>query len=133
MSGRTFNRALIIGNVGGEPKFTSTSNSNVPVCTFRVATNRTWTPSGQQEKREETEWHYVVSFAKLAEICYQILTNGTKVFVAGRVQNRELTNDKGEKFKKTEIVASEVIALDKRKQAPKNNLEKETNKEANKT
>lgn len=106
---------MIIGNVGGEPKFTLT-NAGVPVCTFSVATNRSWLPKGATERREETQWHHVVAFNKLAEICSQILTKSTKVFVSGRVQNREVVNPKGEKSRITEIVARDVIALDKRKE-----------------
>lgn len=112
---RSLNRVLIIGNVGGEPRLTAT-NSGTPVCSFSVATNRSWRPRGSTEKREETEWHYVVAFAGLAERCSQILTRGTKVFVIGRLQNREFTEPTGEKIRKTEIVASEIIATDKRKE-----------------
>ena len=92
------------------------------MCTFSVATNRPWLPKGANERREETQWHYIVAFNKLAEICSQILTKSTKVFVAGRIQNRELVNPKGEKFRKTEIVARDVIALDKRKDAQQEGL-----------
>jgi len=105
---------MIIGNVGSEPRVAST-NTGVPACTFSVATNRSWLPKGATERREETQWHYVVAFNKLAEICSQILTKSTKVFVSGRVQNREVVNPKGEKFRKTEIVARDVIAFERRK------------------
>lgn len=114
MGSRSLNKVMIIGNVGSEPRVVST-NTGVPVCTFSVATNRSWLPRGATERREETQWHHVVAFNKLAEICSQILTRSTKVFVLGRVQNREVINPKGEKFRKTEIVARDVIALDKRK------------------
>jgi len=105
---------MIIGNVGGEPRLAST-NTGVPVCAFSVATNRSWLPKGATERREETQWHHVVAFNKLAEICSQILTKSTKVFVSGRVQSKEMTNTKGEKFRKTEIVARDVIAFERRK------------------
>lgn len=107
---------MIIGNVGEEPKLTSTG-VGTPVCTFNVATNRSWLPKGATERREETQWHHVAAFNKLAEICSQVLTKGTKVFISGRVQNRQLTNANGETFRKTEIVASDMIAFDKRKDA----------------
>lgn len=114
MASRCLNRIMIIGNVGEEPRLSSTKRSN-PVCTFSVATNRSWTPKGSIEKKEETQWHYVVTFNKLAEICSQILTKSTKVFISGRIQTREFTNLEGQKVRKTEIVAFDVIALDKRK------------------
>lgn len=126
MSTRCLNKVTIIGNIGEEPRLTSTSN-NTPVCTFRVATNRSWTPKGETEEREETEWHYVVSFGKLAEICKQILQQGSKVYIGGRIQNRDLTNSEGESFRRTEIVASEMIALSKRKNYQKSRPELEKN------
>jgi single-strand DNA-binding protein len=109
---------MIIGNVGEEPRVTST-NSGTSVCTFNVATNRSWLPRGATERKEETQWHHVVAFNKLAEICSQVLTKSTKVFISGRIQNREITNVKGEILKRTEIVASDMIAFDKRKDSRK--------------
>jgi len=114
MKSRTFNRVILIGNVGQDPKLTSTSGGT-PVCTFSLATDRSWTPSGSDERKEKTEWHYVVSFGRLAEICKTILQQGTKVYVSGRLQNREFTNDDGSTTRKTEVVARNVIGLNKRK------------------
>ena len=108
---------MIIGNVGEEPRFTSTNSGN-SVCTFSLATNRSWLPKGETERREETQWHNVVVFSKLAEICNQILTRGTKVFVSGRLQSRKITNLQGEEIKTTEVVGLNVLALDKRKSSP---------------
>lgn len=114
MASRCLNRVMIIGNLGEEPRFTSTK-SGTSVCSFSVASNRSWTPKGSKERREETQWHNVVTFNKLAEICSQILTKGTKVFISGRIQTREFTNLEGRLIKKKEIVAQQVIGLDKRK------------------
>jgi len=108
---------MIIGNVGEEPRFTSTNSGN-SVCTFSIATNRSWLPKGETERREETQWHNVVVFSKLAEICSQILTRGTKVFISGRIKSRRITNLLGEEIKTTEIVGLNVLALDKRKSNP---------------
>lgn len=105
---------LIIGNTGEEPRISST-NSGSYICSFSVATNRSWLPRGATGRKEETQWHSVVTFSKLAEICSQIITKGTKVFISGRLQTREFTDLSGEKIRRTEIVASEVMALDKRK------------------
>lgn len=117
MSSRSWNKVMIIGNVGEEPNILSTNG--IPLCTFSVATNRSWLPRGATERREEAQWHHVVAFSKLAEICGQILTRGTKVFVSGRLRSKKLVNPKGETFRKTEIVAADVIALEKRKDARK--------------
>ena len=114
MSQRDLNHVMLIGNLGDEPKLTTTSKG-AAVCTFRLATNRSWLAKGEEERREETEWHGIVAFGGLAEICPQLLAKGTKVFIGGRIQNRELTNDQGEAFKLTEIVAEDLIILDKQK------------------
>ena len=114
MASRCLNKVMIIGNVGEEPRFTSTNSSN-SVCTFTVATNRSWLANGETERREETQWHNVVVFSKLAEICSQILTRGTKVFVSGRIKSRKITNLRGEEVKKIEIVGLNVLALDRKK------------------
>jgi len=113
MATRTLNRVMLIGNVGQEPRLTSTA-SGTPVATFSMATNRSWLPAGAAERREETQWHFIVCFGSLAEICGQILTQGTKVFVSGRIQTR-IVNEEEKQVKKKEVVARNIIALDKRK------------------
>lgn len=112
MRSRSLNKVMLIGNVGVEPKATSTS-TGVLVCTFIVATDRSWLPRGATERRKETQWHRVVAFDKLAKVCSQILKKGTKVFVSGYVQSKKMVNPKGKKFRKTEIVASKVITFKK--------------------
>jgi single-strand DNA-binding protein len=114
MSSRCLNKIQIVGNLGNKPNFKITQ-SGTPICTFLVATNRSWKPKNSNEVKEETQWHYVVTFNKLAEICEKVLTKTTKVFVSGRLQTRQFVDDNGEQLKKTEIVASQVIGLDKRK------------------
>lgn len=114
MGSRSLNKAMIIGNVGDEPKLSSTSNG-VGTCAFSVATNRSWLSKGENERREETQWHHIVAFDKLAEICNKILTKGTKVFISGRIQNRQFEDANGETARRAEIVASDMIAIGKRK------------------
>ncbi len=118
MAVRDLNKVILIGNVGENPKLTTTSTGN-PVCTFFMATNRTWSPADSTESKEETDWHAIVVFSQLAQICSKILQKGTKVFVQGRVQTREFTADNGEKIRKKEVVALDVIGLDKRKEIKK--------------
>lgn len=105
---------MVIGNIGEEPKRFPTK-AGKSRCTFSVATNRSWVVKRTGERKEATQWHQVVAFNKLAEICSQILSKGTKVFISGRIQTREVVNIKGERVRKVEIVASDTIALDKRK------------------
>jgi len=123
MRSRTLNRAIVIGNIGQDPKFTTTSNGT-PVCTFSLATNRSWYSNTSDEKQEETNWHNVVAFSDLAEVCHKILKKGTKTFIFGRMQNRDFIEPDGTKTTKIEIVALDVIALEKRKDS-KNNEQKE--------
>lgn len=104
-----FNQAIILGNVTRDPELRSTSTGQ-SVTSFSVATNRRWTnKDGQQQ--EDTEFHNVVAWAKLAEICAQILYKGRKVLVSGRLQTRSWETQDGTKRYTTEIVADQVSAL----------------------
>ena len=88
MSVRSLNKVMLIGNLTRDPNLRFTPN-NTAVCSFGLATNRTWTPSDGGERQEKTEFHNVVSWSKLAEICGQILHKGDKVYVEGRLQTRD--------------------------------------------
>src|SRR5215211_7253032 len=82
----SLNKVLLIGNVGRDPEMRYLQ-SGEPVTTFSVATNRRWTgPDGQP--REETEWHNVVAWRRLAEQCNEYLAKGRHVYVEGRLQTR---------------------------------------------
>ncbi len=115
MPARSLNKVQLIGNLTRDPELRYTPQGTA-VCTFGLATNRTWvTESG--EKREETEFHRVVAWNKLAELCSQLLFKGRKVFVEGRLQTREWTGKDGAPRQTTEIVISDMIILDS-KRAP---------------
>lgn len=104
-----FNQAIILGNLTKDPELRSTA-SGQSVTSFSVATNRRWTnKDGQQQ--EDTEFHNVVAWGKLAEICAQILYKGRKVLVSGRLQTRNWEAQDGSKRFTTEIVADNVSAL----------------------
>jgi len=109
---RSLNRASIIGNLTRDPELRYTPQGTA-VCTFGVATNRQWT-TDTGEKKEEAEFHRVVAWNKLAEICAQFLKKGRKVFIEGRLQTRSWTGDDNVKRSQTEIVASDMILLDSR-------------------
>ncbi len=106
------NKAMVIGNVTRDPDVRTTGGGQ-QVALFSVATNRTWTdPSGQ--KKEQVEFHSVVAWRKLAEIIGAYIKKGTKVFVEGRLQTRSWDDPSGQKKYRTEIVAENVIILDRK-------------------
>lgn len=107
---RSLNKVTLIGNLTRDPELRYTPQGTA-VCTFGVATNRQWTTDAG-EKKEDVEFHRVVSWNKLAEICAQLLKKGRKVYVEGRLQTSSWTGDDDVKRTKTEIVASEMIVLD---------------------
>lgn len=104
-----FNQAIILGNVTRDPELRQTQTGQA-VASFSVATNRRWTNKDGQIQ-EDSEFHNVVAWGKLAEICSQILYKGRKVMVAGRLQTRNWEGQDGIKRYTTEIVASEISAL----------------------
>lgn len=107
----TLNKALIIGNLTRDPELRTTTNGQ-NVATFGVATSRVWTGS-DGKKQEKTEFHNIVAWARLADICNQYLTKGRKVYVEGHLQTREWEGQDGAKRNRTEIVAENVIILDR--------------------
>jgi single-strand DNA-binding protein len=107
---RSVNKVILLGNLTRDPELRYTENKKA-VCTFGLATNRNWT-TDTGEKREETEFHRIVAWEKLAEVCSQYLKKGRKVYVEGRLQSRTHTGQDGiEKFS-TEIVLDEMVMLD---------------------
>ncbi len=109
----SLNKVLLIGNVGRDPEMRYLQ-SGEPVTTFSVATNRRWSGSDGQP-REETEWHNVVAWRKLAEQCNEYLIKGRKVYIEGRLQTRSWDDQaSGQKRFRTEIVADRMIMLDSR-------------------
>ncbi len=114
MSTRSLNKAMLIGNLTRDPELRYTP-SGTAVCSFRLATNRSWTPSDSNERKEETEFHRIVTWNKLAELCSQLLTKGRKVYIEGRLQTRSWDTPEGEKRFSTEIVAEDMVLLDSRR------------------
>lgn len=110
------NKVMIIGNVGTEPEMRYTANGN-PVTTFRIATSRTFT-SPEGERREETEWFNVVTWARLAETCSQFLQKGRRAYVEGRLRTRSWEGQDGQRRFRTEIIANTVLFLDRAPGAP---------------
>src|SRR3989338_8269500 len=110
---RSLNRVQLIGNLTRDPELRYTKNGTA-VCSFGLATNRSWkTDTG--EKREEAEFHNIVAWNKLAELCSQFLVKGRKVYVEGRLATRSWNAQDGTQKSRTEIVISDMILLDSRR------------------
>jgi single-strand DNA-binding protein len=114
MASRSLNKVTLIGNLTRDPELKYIQQGNA-VCTFGLATNRSWTPSEGGDRREETEYHKLVSWGKLAELCSQLLTKGRKVYIEGRLQTRQWETADGQQRNTTEIVVEDMILLDSRK------------------
>ena len=107
------NKVILIGNLGRDPEMRYTQNQQ-PIANLRVATSDSWTDRATNERRERTEWHSVVCFARLAEICGEYLRKGSKIYVEGRLQTRSWEGQDGQTRYSTEIVAREMQMLDSR-------------------
>jgi single-strand DNA-binding protein len=103
------NKVILIGNLGKDPEVRHTP-SGAAVANFSIATNESWNNrEGQREER--TEWHRVVAFGKLADICGQYLKKGKQVYIEGRLQTRSWEDRDGNKRYTTEVVASNMTML----------------------
>ena len=112
---KSLNKVTLIGNLTRDPELRFTPQGSA-VCTFGLATNRQWsTDSG--EKKEDVEFHRIVSWNKLAEICSQLLKKGRKVYVEGRLQTRQWQAQDGAQKSLTEVVISDMILLDSKMQS----------------
>lgn len=107
---KSLNRVQLIGNLTRDPELRYTS-SGTAVCSFSIATNRNWT-TDTGEKKEEVDFHRIVAWNKLAEICSQFLTKGRKVYVEGRLTTRSWTAQDGAQKQTTEIIINDMILLD---------------------
>lgn len=107
---RGLNKVQLIGNVTRDPELKYTPSGSA-VCTLSVATNRDWKDESGK-KVEEVEFHRIVAWSKLAEICGQYLKKGSKVYIEGRLQTRKWQTKEGEDRYTTEIVANEMMMLD---------------------
>ncbi len=111
---RSLNKVLLIGNLTRDPELRYTPQGTA-VCSFSIATNRQWaTDSG--EKKEDVEFHRLVAWNKLADICAQLLKKGRKVYVEGRLQTRNWTGQDGSQRTTTEVVVTDMILLDQRRE-----------------
>ena len=110
MASRSVNKVTLIGNLGKDPELRYTS-SGVAVATFSVATNESWKDQ-DGNLQERTQWHNIVVWRKLAEICGEYLKKGGKLYLEGRIQYRNYDDKNGVKRFVTEIVMDEMVMLD---------------------
>lgn len=106
------NKVIIVGNLGRDPEIRYMSDGTA-VTNFSVATSDTWKDKQTGEKREKTEWHRIVAWRQLGELCGKYLSKGRQVYVEGKLQTRSWEKD-GQTHYSTEIVASEVQFLGNR-------------------
>jgi single-strand DNA-binding protein len=103
------NKVILVGNLGSDPELRHTP-SGTPVANFRMATNEVFT--NREGKREErTEWHRIVAFGRLAEICGQYLKKGRQVYVEGRLRTRDWEDQSGNRRFTTEVTATQMVML----------------------
>jgi len=102
------NKVLLIGNLGKKPELKQVGGDSV--CQFSIATSESYKDKNG-EKKTETTWHNVVAWRKLAEICEQYLDKGSKIFVEGKIRNREYENKDGQKVRVSEVVMSNMEFL----------------------
>ena len=108
------NKVMLIGNLGADPEVRYTQNGT-PVATFRIATTERW-KDDKGQMQEHTEWHNIVAWRRLAEICGEYLTKGSRVYIEGKLQTRKWEDNNNNTRYTTEIVAREMKMLSPRKE-----------------
>ncbi|HHE74048.1 MAG: single-stranded DNA-binding protein [Deltaproteobacteria bacterium] len=104
------NKVLLIGRLGRDPEVRYTQDGTA-IANFSIATSEEWKDKKTGEKQERTEWHRIVAFQRLGEICGEYLSKGRQVYVEGRLQTRDWQDKDGNKRYTTEIVASQMQML----------------------
>lgn len=107
---KSVNKVILVGRLGKDPELKYTA-SGTPFCRFSMATDDVWNDKVSGERQEKTEWHNIVVWDRLAEICNQYLTKGRLVYIEGSLQTREWDDQEGNKRKTTEIRAREMVML----------------------
>jgi single-strand DNA-binding protein len=108
---KSLNRVQLIGNLTRDPELRYTPSGKA-VCSIGLATNRSWTTE-TGEKHDEPEFHRIIAWNKLAELCSQFLVKGRKIYVEGRLSTRNWTTQEGQQRSVTEVVIDDMILLDK--------------------
>ncbi len=103
------NKVILVGNLGSDPELRNTG-SGIQVANFSLATSENF-KGRDGERQTRTEWHKIVTFGKLAEICGQYLQKGKQVYIEGRLQTRSWEDQSGNKKYTTEIIANQMVML----------------------
>ena len=106
---RGVNKVILVGNLGADPEVRY-STTGTAIANFRIATSETWSDANGEDQ-EHTEWHSIVAWRKLGEICGEFLKKGKQVFIEGRLQNRSWEDKEGNKRWTTEVVAANLVML----------------------
>lgn len=106
------NKVILIGNLGRDPEVRYTPGG-LAVANFSMATSEKWT-NKEGEKETRTEWHRIVAWGKLGEICGEYLSKGKQIYIEGRIQTREWEDKEGNKRYTTEIIALQMLMLGSR-------------------
>ena len=109
----SINKVILIGNLGRDPEVRYTPSGSA-VCNVTLATTRSWKGKDSGEKQEETEWHRIVFYDRLAEIAGEYLKKGRSVYVEGRLKTRKWTDKEGKEQYTTEVIANEMQMLGSR-------------------
>ncbi len=107
------NKVTLIGNVGKDPELRYTPSGSA-VCTLSLATNRTWKDKSSGEKQQETEWHRIALYDRLAEIAAEYLRAGSVAYIEGRLKTRKWQNKEGHDVYTTEIIADQLQLFSQR-------------------
>jgi single-strand DNA-binding protein len=107
---KSVNKVILVGRLGRDPELKYTA-SGTPFCRFSMATDDVWNDKASGERQEKTEWHNIVAWDRLAEICNQYLTKGKLVYIEGSLQTREWDDQDGNKRKTTEVRARDMVML----------------------
>ena len=109
MAQRSLNKVLLLGNIGRDPEIRYTASGKA-VATFTMATSQRWRDQDGNDQ-ERTDWHRVVAWGRLGEICGEYLSKGKQVFIEGRIQSRDWEDKDGHKRTTVEVIANDMIML----------------------
>jgi len=104
------NKVILVGKLGADPEVRYTSGGSA-VATFSIATNERWKDKNTGDRQERTEWHRIVAWGRLGEICGEYLSKGKQVYIEGRLQTRSWDDRDGNKRYTTEVVAANMVML----------------------
>lgn len=110
---RTLNKVMLIGNVGRDPELKYTP-SGIPVASFRLATSETW-KDRNGNLQEHTDWHTIVAWRGLAEVCHKLVKKGARVYIEGKLQTRTFDDKNNVRKHIVEILADNMLLLDNKK------------------